>query len=258
MSVNITKGRNIPLNYETERELSAPDGRLPENAVQNMRALEERYEKENRLLQAISHGQTRRAEAIFASFVPADLQERSASPLRNLKNYAVICNTLFRKAAEAGSVHPLYIYQHSSRFAMQIEQCASVEAVSRLLPKMIHSYCLLVNNHSMKNYSLPVRKAVIRIDSDLTADLSLKAQAAFLEINPSYLSTLFKKETGVSLTEYVNRRRIEHGILLLNTTSLQIQAVAQRCGIPDVNYFSKLFKKTTGMTPMAYRKSITV
>ena len=241
---------------ETERDFPAADGRPTEDAIPDMRALEERYEKENRLLQAISHGQTHRAETIFSSFDPADLQERSASPLRNIKNYAIICNTLFRKSAEIGGVHPLYIDRYSSRFAMQIEQSVSVEAVSRLLLKMIHSYCLLVSNHSMKNYSLPVRKAMIHIDSDLTADLGLKAQAAFLEINPSYLSSLFKKEAGISLTEYVNRRRIEHGILLLNTTNLKIQSVAARCGISDVNYFTKLFKKTTGMTPMAYRKSI--
>lgn len=244
------------MEYGAKQDFMDTSGRLPENAVLNMRALEDRYERENQLLQAISRGQAHRAETLFAGFDPMALQERSASPLRNIKNYAVICNTLFRKSAEIGGVHPLYIDQYSSRFAIQIEQSASVEGVSRLLFRMIHSYCLLVNNHSMKHYSLPVRKVLIRIDSDLTADLGLKAQAEYLEINPSYLSTLFKKETGVSLTEYVNRRRIEHGILLLNTTNLQIQAIAAHCGIPDVNYFTKLFKKATGLTPMAYRKSI--
>ena len=108
----------------------------------------------------------------------------------------------------------------------------------------------------MKGYSLLVRKILVRIDSDLTADLSLKAQADFLKVNSSYLSTLFKKETGTTLTEYVNRKRVEHGIFLLNTTHMQIQAIAQCCGIPDVNYFTKTFKKIVGKTPKEYRNHV--
>ena len=68
-------------------------------------------------------------------------------------------------------------------------------------------------------------------------------------MNASYLSTLFKKETGITLTEFVNRSRIDQAIFLLNTTDMQIQSVAQNCGIPDVNYFTKLFKRMIGKTP---------
>jgi len=88
---------------------------------------------------------------------------------------------------------------------------------------------------------------------DLTADLSLKANADALNVNASYLSTLFKKETGSTLTDYVNRKRIEHAVYLLNTTSLPISTVGQRCGIQDDNYFTKMFKKYTSMTPKQFR-----
>lgn len=108
----------------------------------------------------------------------------------------------------------------------------------------------------MKGYSLLVRKVLTQIDSDLTSDLSLRNQAEKLNINSSYLSTLFKKETGATLTEYVNRKRVEHAIFLLNTTNLQIQTIAQSCGIPDVNYFTKIFKKHIGITPKDYRDNI--
>lgn len=49
------------------------------------------------------------------------------------------------------------------------------------------------------------------MDMDLTADQSLNAHAKILNISPSYLSTLFRKETGITLTEYVNRKRVEYG-----------------------------------------------
>lgn len=108
----------------------------------------------------------------------------------------------------------------------------------------------------MKNYSLLIQKAITRIDSDLTADLSLKSIAKLLNVNPSYLSNQFKKETGNTLTDYVNKKKVEHAILLLNSTPLQVQTIAQHCGIPDVNYFTKLFKKYIQKTPKEYRDSI--
>ena len=77
-----------------------------------------------------------------------------------------------------------------------------------------------------------------------------------LYLNNAYVSRLFKKETGSTLTEFVNRKRIEHALLLLNTTNMQIQIIAQHCGISDVNYFTKLFKKQIGKTPKEYRESL--
>lgn len=108
----------------------------------------------------------------------------------------------------------------------------------------------------MKGFSLLVQKVVTRIDSDLTADLSLKTQAQLLNVNASYLSTLFKKETGMTLTDYVNKKRMDNAVFLLNSTNMQIQNIAQYCGIPDVNYFTKIFKKYIGKTPKEYRGEI--
>ena len=125
-----------------------------------------------------------------------------------------------------------------------------------MMKEMVRKYCLLVKNHSMKGYSLLIRKVLTQIDYDLTADLGLKNLAAQLNVNPSYLSTLFKKETGSTLTEYVNQKRIEHAVFLLNSSNLQIQMIAQYSGIPDVNYFTKTFKKIIGITPKEYRDHI--
>jgi len=73
-------------------------------------------------------------------------------------------------------------------------------------------------------------------------------------INASYLSSLFRRETGQTVTDYVNRKRIRLAMRLLGTTKLQVQTVALRCGISDVNYFSKLFRKYTQRTPKEYRR----
>ena len=115
---------------------------------------------------------------------------------------------------------------------------------------------MIVKNHSLQGYSNLVRKALIHIDMDLSADLTLSTIATLLDVNPSYLSTVFKKETGQTLTEYVTGKRIDHAIFLLNSTNMQIQTIAQYCGIPDVCYFTKIFKKIIGKSPTEYKNHI--
>lgn len=219
-----------------------------EEPMHTIRLLEEHYEMEQNFMRAVSQGQLLKAELYMPKF-------STANSLRDLKNYTIILNTLLRKAAEMGAVHPFHIDTLSSYFAKKTEIVTSEKEITSLQQEMVQKYCLLVKNHSMRGYSPLIQKVVTQIDADITADLSLKSLAALLNINPSYLSTLFKRETGSTLTEYVNRKRIEHALLLLNSTNMQIQNIAQHCGVSDVNYFTKLFKKVVGKTPKEYRES---
>ena len=122
--------------------------------------------------------------------------------------------------------------------------------------EMFRSYCRLVRKHSLKDYSLVVQKTILLIDSDLTADLSLRTLAESQGVSAGYLSTIFKKETGKTVSNYIRDKRIKHAAHLLATTKLQIQTVALHCGIIDVQYFSKIFKKLMGKTPKEYRESV--
>ena len=63
---------------------------------------------------------------------------------------------------------------------------------------MIAGYCNMVRQYNLKNFSLPIRKAITYINMEPDTDLSLKALATRLSLNPNYLSTLFTKELGIS------------------------------------------------------------
>lgn len=225
-----------------------------EDSAWNMRMMEQRYAYENELMQAVSQGSVHKAEMLMSSFSSMAFEQRTSDPVRNLKNYGIIMNTLLRKAAENGGVHPVYLDSVSAGFAKRIEAITSVSAVRDLMTEMFRSYCRLVKKNSIKQYSPQVQRTVIQIDSDLGGDLSLKHLAEQQNINASYLSTIFKRETGQTITEYIIQRRMQLARQLLSSTQLQIQTIAQHCGIPDVNYFSKTFKKYVGMTPKQFRQ----
>ena len=243
-----------PINFDNV--LKASVLKEPLDPSHDMIYLEDRYDIERQLMQAVSNGQVPKAELIFTTLSKYQFEARTTNALRNTKNYLIILNTLLRVAARNGDVPPFHIDKLSSSYAYKIESTTSANSGITMMKEMVRKYCLLVKNHSMKGYSLLIRKVLTQIDYDVTADLGLKNLASQLNVNPSYLSTLFKKETGSTLTEYVNQKRIEHAVFLLNSSSLQIQMIAQYSGIPDVNYFTKTFKKIIGITPKEYRDHI--
>lgn len=226
----------------------------PEESMLTVSIIESRYQAEQRLMDAVSKGQAHKVAHLIGHASEFVFENRTQDNLRNIKNYMVVMNTLLRKAAQAGGVPPYFIDKLSSEFAKKIENSADGKEIEKLASEMVELYSKLVREHSLKKYSEAVQKAMSIIDCDLTADLGLKNIAQTLNINPSYFSTLFKKETGKTYTDYVNEQRINNAKRLLTSTTLQIQTVAQHCGILDVNYFTKLFKKYTGKTPGQYKQ----
>lgn len=220
----------------------------------NIENLEVRYSYESELMEAVSKGQTHKADLLLSNFSTFSFEQRLSDPVRNAKNYCIIMNTLLRKAAQEGGVHPLYLDNTSSVYAHRIEQLEHLDSVSSLMSEMFRAYCRLVRNHSLSGYSPLIQKAITYIDAELTGELRLHTLAGLLNVSSSYLSTLFKKEVGKTLTEYVTQRRIAHAKHLLKSTRLQVQTVAQHCGLEDVQYFSRIFKRLTGMTPRQFRE----
>ncbi len=235
-----------------------PLGEGSSDILADMEKMEMRYAFENELIHAVTLGQQHKEKVLLSAFNDQMFEKRLKDPLRNAKNYCIIMNTLLRKAAEQGGVHPLYIDNLSSKLASRIELVADIKSIPELMKDIFSSYCRLVRKHSTRSYSPTVKKTILIIDSDISTELSLSALAEKQGITSGYLATIFKKETGKTVSEYIRDRRISHAVHLLNTTNLQIQTVAMHCGIMDVQYFSKIFKKQIGKTPKEYRSALRV
>lgn len=222
----------------------------------DMKNIEARYQVENELIESVKNGQAHKAVLLLSKFSSSDFEIRTPDQLRTGKNYCIILNTLMRKAAEGGGVHPLYLDSVSSSFAKKIELVQATKEFEPFAEEIVRTYCRLVRKNSTNNYSPLVQKAIVTIDTNMASALSLSYLAQEQKVSPGYLSTVFKKETGQSVTEFIRSRRIKHAAHLLATTHMQIQSVAKYCGIPDVQYFSKTFKREMGQPPKDYRSAI--
>ena len=239
---------------DDSEEIDIFDYVAPNELHEEFRKTEEKYISENELFRAVSNGQIHQVQTYLNRIKFQIRQQCMTDRLRSAKNSGIILNTLLRRVVENCEVHPFYIDKLFSSFMKKIELQLSVEGVMKLFQEIVIKYTMLVKNRSLCQHSPLIRKVMVNIDKDLAGDLTLRTQARLLDVNPSYLSSAFKKETGFTLTEYVTRKRMEYARFLLDSTNMRIQTIASYCGIPDICYFTKIFKRQVGMSPTEYRR----
>lgn len=214
--------------------------------------LEQRYESENRILDAVARGDEEAAIEAMHQHSRFTYGGRFEGTLYQQKNKMIVLNTLLRKAIEPSKVHPYYIDAISSKYSRIIEEANEVP--NEMMWQMTRDYCAYVRRYSLKEYSPAVQKVMNYVNLNVAEPLTLKSLAAMCFISPAYLSALFKQETGSTLIDYINTQRVNRAAQLLVQNNHTIAAVAEEVGILDVNYFTKIFKKTLGVTPTRYRR----
>ncbi|BBH24100.1 hypothetical protein Back11_54450 [Paenibacillus baekrokdamisoli] len=128
--------------------------------------------------------------------------------------------------------------------------------------KGVADYFLQIAEHyfELRNQSefSPYRDVIQTIENYVHAhiaeDLSLTRMAEIVYLNPYYLSRLYKKLSGITLTDYVIHVRIEKAKELLRGTNLKVNEIAQEIGFESSAYFTRFFKRLTKMTPIEYRE----
>jgi len=252
----LNQDRAVQIQYVVQNSLEKEFHHETNKDELSYKMIEERYAVEGEIMKAISNGNVDEALKNLAVLGKFKLPLRYKDPIRHIRNGLITLNSLSRKAAETGGVHPAHIDALSTQLAKRIETINSNQEAGRFKMEMIRKYCLLVRNYSLRGCSPVVQKVVNHINLNLTEDLSLKHLAVEYSVNASYLSALFKKDMGVTLTDYISQQRIRRAITLINSSDMQIQDIASESGIYDVNYFRKLFKKITGKTPTEYVKQV--
>lgn len=107
--------------------------------------------------------------------------------------------------------------------------------------------------HSEMEISSSVRMAIQYIQEHYQLPLSLGQIAEAVYLHPTYLSNLFKKQTGYAVVDYINMVRVQHAKTLLADPRNRIYWIVEQVGFSNQRYFSAVFKKNTGLTPMQYR-----
>lgn len=129
-------------------------------------------------------------------------------------------------------------------------------SVAELEQWVINGYARIVEaikkEHAGGSYSRHISKAVQFITDNYASNISLDITASALNLNPSYLSRLFKEETQMTFTDFLNRARIKKSCMLMESGSYALKQISGEVGFLSYTYFFKVFKSITGVTPQAY------
>lgn len=216
--------------------------------------IEQRYEWEEQLMEAVSLGDELQAIELMKLGARFTLTDRFSGTLYREKTKLIILNTSFRKAIAHSNVHPYYIDQISAAYARRIEELSDISEDEAFVNQMIRDYCAYVRRYSLKGCSPAVQKVINHINLNVAEAHTLKSLSALCHISPTYLSTLFRQETGSTLIDYINTQRVRRAAHLLESTDRTVAGIAEEMGILDVNYFARIFKRTLGVTPTRYRR----
>ena len=173
-------------------------------------------------------------------------------PLRSMKNnmicmVAVIC----RYAADFGADDER-CYALSDYYINKIETGVDIKNWDDFSTEILNHFVELVHTGREEKYTLPIRRAIRYINQHLYDPCTLRDVAVAIKLTPSYLSALFKSETGMTLTHYVRDKKIKEAKSMLQEDGYSVSEVADMLGFDSVSYFSKVFRIINNCSPQEF------
>lgn len=213
------------------------------------------YLIEQEIAHCISVGDAKSALHILSEINRRPRARLAGSVLRSLKNSVICSCTFMARAAIAGGVDPDDAFTLSDTYIQRVELCRDMKELQELERQMVLGYTEAVNNTRSNRYSLQIGNAISYINTHLCDPLTVPDIAANVFLSANYLSGLFKKEIGMTIREYIMRRRIEEASYFVRNGKEQFADIAAFYQFCSQSHFVKCFHQVMGVTPGEYRKT---
>lgn len=215
------------------------------------------YQTERALMKMVREGDLNYKTALDNSnAVSAGIPIQSADPLRQMKTSVIVFTSLCVREAITGGMSPEHAYQLGDDYIQSVENCASSEKIAAYSYAMYTDFIERVHKcRTNMEVSRQIRTCCDYIEIHVEEPLSIQELADMIGYTKYYLSRKFKAEMGVSVTEYVKAARIERAKLLLSTTDLSIQEIADILRFCSRSYFGTVFLQVVGCTPTEFRQN---
>ena len=174
--------------------------------------------------------------------------------VRAYKNIILSLNTLYSCEAENGGLSPFQTHLISEKYAIMIEHAENISQLEEIHLNMLDEYAdPSIRITKSDNFSI-VEKAEKYLELNFAEDISIEEMAGELHIHPSHLMREFKKEKGITISKYRNQKRINKAKELIISSNLSMTDISLMVGFSNSQYFSTLFKKVEGITPVEFKK----
>lgn len=214
------------------------------------------YNTEQEFFFVIKSGDTAKTEELCReSFLDKNgLGTLSKNPLQNIKYHFTVTTAMVARYCIEGGMEMSEAYNLSDFYIQKADEMKTAKEISDLHPIMCMDYAKRMKNlRKNKVCSLHIANCLDYIYDHLHTRMTVQELADTLGLNPSYLSRLFKKEVGMSVSDYILSKKIETAQNMLIYSTYSPAEIATTLAFPSQSYFTEVFHKRCGLTPVKYR-----
>jgi len=206
--------------------------------------------KQYRLMQSGDPAAVEESQRMMRRTLPTGL---SSDPVTNAKYLFVANVTIMTRFAIEGGLDGESAYNASDLYIRKLDQCLSVEDVMDLHREMAAYFTgRMAGLKREAVFSRPVLRCIDYIEAHLHTSIRIQDLADEVSLNPTYLSAVFKKETGRTIADYILRRKIDTACNMLRYSEYSAAEISEILAFSSQSYFIRCFRKINGMTPYEF------
>ena len=212
------------------------------------------YEREIEFYKSVQSGNLKHVKALIKPLAGDGFGLLSHDTLRNLKYHLIISIAMITRFCIDGGMEKETAYDISDIFVNRADLCNSEAEIQELHHEVIVYYTNKMKQIKQKHvYSKVVILCMDYVYDHLQEKISLVDMAGYLSLTPQYVSKLFRKETGLNLSDYILRKRIEVAQNMLMYSKYTASEISSYLCFSSQSHFVQCFHKLVGVTPKVYQ-----
>ncbi len=213
------------------------------------------YDKEIEFYQSIKMGNVEETLQLMKPFDSDGLGVLSENHLRNLKYHLIITIAFITRYCIEGGMEMEEAYNRSDIYIRRIDKFQTDEEITAIHRELVEDYAKRMRAIRKKTmYSKAIIVCLEYIYSHLHTKITLEALAEETKLSATYVSKLFHKEVGISVSQYIMQKRIEAAEKMLRYTEFSSAEIASSLCFCSESHFISMFKRYVKVTPREYRE----
>jgi len=212
------------------------------------------FEREIAFYESVRSGSLETVKTLFTPLGGEGFGTLCPDPLQNLKYHLVVSIAMITRFCINGGMQPEEAYSLSDVYIQKTDRCRSFSEINDVHFEMTIAFTKRMRQlNSGKMYTKTMLAVLDYISDHLHERILIEDLSEAVSRTPPYLSRMFRREMGIPISEYINRKKIEAAANMLQFSDLSALDISSYLGFSSQSYFIKLFRRQIGLTPKEYR-----